>query len=67
MPLQVVTIDNCSFYYNTAKVGGATFAFDLKPNVQVTIGESVIINNTAYSGAAIYAGNRYKPDHNENR
>ena len=62
MPLQRVTIDKSSFHNNTAKVGGAIFAFDLQYQVQVTIRNSAMYKNTACMGAAIYAGNRHIMD-----
>ena len=62
VPLQRVTIDKSSFHNNTAKVGGAIFAFDLQYYVQVTIRNSAMYKNTACMGAAIYAGNRHIMD-----
>ena len=62
LPLQTVTISGNLFFNNTAKVGGAVFAFDLQSYVQVTIRKSAIFNNSACLGAAIYAGNYNKPD-----
>ena len=60
VPSQTVTIDKSSFHNNTAKVGGAIFAFDLQ--YQVTIRNSAMYKNTACLGAAIYAGNRHIVD-----
>ena len=62
VPLQTVTIDKSSFHNNTAKVGGAIFAFDLQYYVQVTIRNSAMYKNTACVGAAIYAGNGHIVD-----
>ena len=62
VPSQTVTIDKSSFLNNTAKVGGAIFAFDLQYYVQVTIRNSAMYKNTACLGAAIYAGNRHIVD-----
>ena len=62
VPLQTVTIDKSSFHNNTAKVGGAIFAFDLQYYVQFTIRNSAMYKNTACMGAAIYAGNRHIVD-----
>ena len=60
--LQRVTIDKSSFHNNTAKFGGAIFAFDLQCHVQVTIRNSAMYENTACLGAAIFAGNRHIVD-----
>ena len=50
-------ITNCMFTNNTAAtVGGALFIFDSFPLSYVVIDQTILLNNSAPTGAAIYAG-----------
>ena len=57
-----VNIKKCSFQNNRASYGGAIF---VAPVRSMLISDSTFTNNTAIGGAAIFAFNRYDPDHDQ--
>ena len=53
----VLVINNCTFQNNSAEVGGAVFAFQLRSSV--VLSKSTFVRNKACIGAAVYAGDAH--------
>ena len=60
-----VIITDCEFTNNAATVGGAIFIFNSCQYSHVKISETILQNNSAHTGAAIYAGDYHQADGSE--
>ena len=55
-------ITDCEFTNNAANIGGAIYIFSACQYSHVKISETILQNNTAHTGAAIYAGDLHQAD-----